>query len=306
MGRLDLAGRVLLNLSLVEPEQQDHWREVAADFFALSGGKDRAITMYMKLAEKANDEKKRDREVALLEKAAMLAHDTGDAKTTAEIEGKYTAQGIEPQASRLVVEQAEASLERGDLTSAFNTSKRIISRDELPKDLLARARFVQARVLEDEYVKQSVKAKVERLGMVLAIKTEKLEKAQKAYQSAIHYGDPQTSIKALRRLAGCYLDYAKTVRAMGLPEGTSAQDQKAFKDEIEQLSIPMEEKGIESMAQALEASKKAQAHDGQVAELQAEVDRLNMKTSTPINVQVDMPGIYLPHFAVSAQKEAKR
>ena len=87
------------------------------------------------------------------------------------------------------------------MTKAFNTAKRIISHDSLPKDLLARARFVQARVLEDEYRKQSVKAKMERVGIVLAIKTEKLEKAQKAFQSAIRYGDSPTSVKALANLA---------------------------------------------------------------------------------------------------------
>ena len=300
MARLDLAGRVLLNLALVETDKQDHWREVAADFFALSGGKPRAIQMYMKLGEG----KKQDEKVRFYQKAELIAHEMGDTKTLDHIESEFTKMGIEPHASRMVVEQAEAAFDAGDLTKAFNTSKRIISRDGLPKELLARARFVQARVLEDEYKKQSTKARMEKIGIVLAIKTEKLEKAQKAMQSAINYGDGQVSVKALQHLAGMYLDYAKTTRGMTLPAGVPEADVAAFKGEIEQLSIPMEEKGIEAMNQALETAKKAQLRDGQIADLQKEVDRLNMKNDTAPAVQVSKPGIYVPKFSGAAKSVA--
>jgi hypothetical protein len=299
MGRLDNAARVLLNLAQIEGEDQFKWREVAADFFALSGSKDRAITMYMKLAEGQKPAK----QLVLMEKAAELARESGDNKTLADIENQYSSKGIEPHASRMIVEQAELAFEKNDHNKAFNLSKKIIARDNLPKDLLARARFVQARVLEDEYKKQSVKARVERIGTVLAIKTEKLEKAQKAFQSAIKYGDAKTSVKALKRLAGVYLDYATTVRSMTLPADVPAADQAAFKGEIEQLTIPMEEKGIEAMAQALETAKKSQLRDGEIAELQAEVNKLNMKPNTAPTVAVLKPTVYLPEFRQPAGQE---
>lgn len=295
MGRLDNAGRVLLNLALVEPEKQDHWREVAADFFALSGSKDRAISMYEKLTEAR---KKKEDQVRLLEKAATLAAEIGDTKTLESIEARFSREGIEPQASRLIVEQAEEAFEKKDYTKAFNTSKRIISRDHLPKNLLARARFIQARVLEEEYRQQSLKTRADRVGVVLAIKTEKLEKAQKAYQSAINYGDPKMSVQALRKLAECYIDYATSVRGMTFVNHLPEKEQEAFRAELEQLSVPMEEKGIEAMNQALDAAKKAQMRDNQVAELQAEVDRLNMKPSAP-KVEVIQPTIYVPKFTAA-------
>jgi cellulose synthase operon protein C len=299
MARLDLAARVLLNLALVEADKQDKWREVAADFFALSGDKERAITMYQKLAE---ERKKQSEQVALLDKAAILARDTGDMKTLAALEAKFTRDGIEPQASRLVVEQAEEALAKQDYTKAFNVSKRIIGKSSLPKDLLARARFVQAQVLEDEYRRQSVKARVEKVGMVLAMKTEKLEKAQKAFQSAINYGDPATSVKSLKRLANCYLDYAKQVREMEL-KGVSDADLQAFRSETEQLVVPMEEKGIESMNQALDAAKKAQLREGQIAEIQMEVNKLNMKAEVLPTVTVSQPVAYVPKVGSISKTE---
>lgn len=290
MARLDLAARVLLNLALVEPNKQDHWREVAADFFAISGDRDRAITMYQKLAD---DRKEKKQQTMLLDKAAILARDSGDIKTLAAIEARFSREGIEPQASRLIVEQAEQAFAKQDFTKAFNLSKKIIGHEGLPKDLLARARFVQAQVLDDEYRHQSIKARIEKVGVVLAMKTEKLEKAQKAYQSAANYGDPNMSVKSLKSLAQIYLDYAKSVRAMEL-KGLSETDQQAFREQTEQLAMPIEEKGIEAMGQALAAAKKAQLRDGQIADLQVEVNRLNMKGEPPAAVVVTPPALYVP------------
>ena len=295
MGRLELAAKVLLNLALVETEKQDKWREVSADFFALSGDKDRAVTMYLKLAD---DRKNKKEQVELLDKAASLARDGGDMKTLSSIEARFSREGIEPQASRLIVEQAEQAFEKQDFTKAFNLSKKIIGRDGLPKELSARARFLQAEVLADEYRRQSVKARVEKVGMVLALKTEKLEKAQKAYQSAINYNDPKMSVKSLRRLADAYLDYAKSVRAIEL-KGVSDTDLQAFRGETEQLVVPMEEKGIEAMGQALAAAKKAQLRDGQIAELQMEVNRLNLKSEVHPVVEVTAPVVYVPKFGIA-------
>lgn len=296
MGRLELAAKVLLNLALVESEKQAHWREVSADFFALSGDKERAATMYQKLADERKDKKE---QVALLDKAAILARDSGDMKALASIEARFSREGIEPQASRLIVEQAEQAFEKQDFTKAFNLSKKIISRDSLPKDLLARARYVQAEVLADEYRHQSLKANVARVGLVLALKTEKLEKAQKAYQSSINYGDPKISVKGLRRLADVYIDYAKSVRSMEL-KGISETDIAAFRAETEQLVVPMEEKGIEAMGQALAAAKKAQLRDGEIADLQIEVNRLNLKSEVTSPVTVRSPALYVPKFDSSS------
>jgi TolA-binding protein len=299
IARLDLAARVILHLAVVEMDKQDHWREVAADFFALSGNKERAIAMYLKLAESKKDKE----QLALYEKALVLARDTGDQKTVALLETKYVQAGVEPHVSRIAVEQAEHALAVGDMSRAFNDAKHLIGKDGVPKNMAARARLVQAQVLDDEFRRQSVKAHAERMGLVLSIKTEKLEKAQKAYQSVILYGDAETSTKALHHLADCYLDYAKTVKTMELPEGTAENDRQAFKAEIDQLVIPMEEKGIETMSQALESAKKAQLRDGQIAELQIEMSRLNMKTTVRPAITIHEPTIYLPQFPSSLRSQ---
>ena len=296
LARLDLASTAVLTLVDLDVSQERHWREVAADFKCLSGQLDACVKIYIELVN--IKDQKREEKIRLLERAYDASRLVGDQTHMSLLKTKLIELGAEPWITLVTLEQGEAALEKGDQTKAFNLTKKIIGREGLPKDILARARFVQAQVLEDEYRRQSVKAQVDRIGIVLAIKTEKLEKAQKAYQSAIRYNDPLVSVKALRRLAHCYLDYSKSVRNMSLPAEVPEADQQAFKSEIEQLSIPMEEKGIEAMSQALDVAKKAQLRNGEIANIQLEIDELNLAAKRSVANTISMPEIYVPVFSI--------
>ena len=83
---------------------------------------------------------------------------------------------------------------------------------------------------------------------------------------------------------------------MTITSTMSEAEQQAFKGEIEQIAIPMEEKGIESKNQALETARKAELRDGQIADLQTEVNKLNMKTNLVAAIKVQAPQVYLPRF----------
>ena len=164
------------------------------------------------------------------------------------------------------------------------------------KEIAARARFLQARVLDDEYRGQSVKARVERIGVVLALKTEKLEKAQKAYQSAAKMGDNGVAIESFAKLADLYIDYSRTVKGMKLPPDVLEADQQAFAKEIETIAMPMEEKGIEALSQAIDAARKSARLDGLAGVLQEKLDRLNMKTDAAPKIEVETLPRLVPAF----------
>ncbi len=289
IARLDLAAPVLLTLAELEPDKKMHWKETATDFLALSGdrvAKDRALGQYLKFAE----EGKADARLPYFEKAAVLAKELRDDKMSSQIRGKIESLGLEPAASRFALEEAESTYKGGDSTKAFSLTKRLVGRESALKDakyIPAGARFIQARILEDEYRQQSVKARVDKIGIVLAIKTEKLEKAQKAFQAAGKMGDPGVAVKSLVKLADLYLDYSKVVKGMTLPADVPAADQKAFQKEIEQIVLPMEEKGIEALSQAIEASKKAGTLDGTTGRLQEKLDAVNMRSSGVPAVEVE-------------------
>lgn len=291
-GRLDAAARVLLNLALADEKQANKWRELSADFFALSGGRDRAKQMYLKLAEAEKPAK----QLPYFEKVAQLEKLDQNSVGYKKMQAKIIALGIEPQMSGMLIEQAEEMFDKRNLTEAFNLSKKVLGRS-LPKEIQARARFLQGRVLEDEYFKQSVKTRVDKIAMVLAIKTEKLEKAQKAYQETIKYGDPKMSIAALRRLADCYLHYSQAVRAMPLPQNLPENDLQALKAELDGLVVPMEDKGIDTLSQALDAARKFSMHDGSIVEIQNAINQVNMKKAGFVDVSV--PTIVLPNISGS-------
>lgn len=299
IARLDLAAKVVLNLAELEPEKRGHWREVASDFFALSGtreGKERALQMLLKSAE---DGKKPDGKLATLEKAMQVAKEMRDDKSMSTIRRQIESLGLEPAASRFLVEEAEAAYKAGDSTKAFSLSKRVVGREaqlKSAKDIAARARFLQARILDDEYRAQSVKARVDRIGIVLALKTEKLEKAQKAYQSSAKMGDNGVAIESFAKLGDLYVDYARTVKAMKLPADVPESDQQAFAKEIETIAMPMEEKGIEALSQAIEAARKSARLDGLAGELQEKLDRLNLKAETTPKVEVEGLPRLVPGF----------
>lgn len=292
LGRLDLAGNVLTDLATLDTKQASKWKELAADFFALSGGRQKAREMYMKIADGVSQE----RQQLLFQKTYELAKIDLDKKSMNQVLSRLTGLGVEPYSSESTVEKAEEYLRQGDLTEAFNSSKRIIARENLPKNLLARARFVQAQVLEDEFMKQSVKSKLDRVATVLALKTEKLEKAQKAYQSTIAYGDPETSVKALRKLAACYLHYSTSLRTLQISDTVSEADLQAFENEMEKLVVPMEDKGVDSLAQALEAAKKFHMHDGTIAEIQNELTKVNHGKQMVDRGPATTPRMYVPKF----------
>ena len=160
----------------------------------------------------------------------------------------------------------------------------------------ARLRLVQAKILEQEFLKSSVKSRAERVGVVLAIKTEKLQKAQEAFQSAIKYGDARVSLECFERLYGLYASYVKALKEMS-PSGLSAEDANAFRAEIDNLVVPLEEKSVDTLAQAVKFARQQQFLDGTAARLEGELNKLNGQVNHSLVSEIEKPDVALPILA---------
>ena len=102
-------------------------------------------------------------------------------------------------------------------------------------------------------------------------------------------------LRAMKRLAACYTHYVNAIRNMPMPEGLNPQEQEALKAELNRLAIPLEEKGVDTIAQALESAKSMGLRDSSVADLQVELDRVNMnakKTAMPL--EITEPQVVVP------------
>ncbi|MCB9025108.1 MAG: hypothetical protein H6625_02215 [Bdellovibrionaceae bacterium] len=63
---------------------------------------------------------------------------------------------------------------------------------------------------------------------------------------------------------------------------------------MDKLIFPMEEKGVETMAEALNQAKRLKLRDGTVTLVQQELDKLNMKAITEEEAELEVPDILVP------------
>jgi len=292
LGQLDRAGDVLIKIAEVDGRNETKWQVLAADFYLLSSRNADARRLLNQLRKNA-DSKVRSES---LQKLFVLEQRSGGTNYQ-DLMKIMAKSGVEPQSSLAKAEIVEITFAAGNLTDAFNDAKKIIGDSSASTVAKSRARMIQARILDDEFRRQSVKSRADRVATVLAIKTEKLEKAQQAYQQAIKYGDPKVGVEALLRLARSYDHYVEALKTMPLPEGLTAADETAFREEISRLSIPLEEKAIETLQEALKATQIAQIKGDMLAQIKSQLKKFNMPTTPEVVVELTEPAVILPGFA---------
>ena len=276
-GLLDKASETVVKLADRKPKEKSLLMTLAADYADLSGSKVKAKSMYQDILKSGAAKDKAY--------AAWKLYSGEYASNATEKESflkSAIATKVQPYASLAQLVVVERVFESKNLPEAFKEASTLVSMGkEADTHARAKARFIQARILEEEFRKQSVKSQLDRVSMVLALKTEKLEKAQQAFQAVTRYGDAELAVEALRRLAGCYKHYAEALKTMPIPDGLEAQDAQVFRQELDRLTFPMEDKSVETLAEALEQAKSLKLYTGQAQQIQAEINRLNFQPVDP-------------------------
>ncbi len=286
MGQLNEAANVLEKLAARDPKSSARWKELAADFYAMDNNAANARRLYSEL--KANDKKN-----TMLNKLEALEKNYGTTESHAAILKTLIDLNVQPQANLAKVVMVEKDFEKGRNEDAFNQARRLLGAGMSPNQK-ARLRLVQAKILEQEFLKASVKARAERVATVLAIKTEKLQKAQEAFQSAIKFGDPRVSVESFERLYNCYASYVKALKEMPTPAGLTKDDEVAFRNELTNLVVPLEEKSVDTLAQAVKFARAQQFLDGTAARLESELAKLNQTLNINLAPKLEQPELVLP------------
>jgi len=290
LAQLPEAAKVLSMLAQRDKKESDKWKELAADFYALSGKPDRARALYDEVARTKSPKEYGD----FLLKYQEFEKNYGDASHLQVIKNQIIAKNIQPEANDTKISAIEKLLEQGRSSDAFNEARRALARSGWTSSDKARLRFVQAQVLTDEFLRQSVKAKADRIAMVLAIKTEKLEKAQQALQASIKYGDPKVAVAASEKLFECYDHYVEALKTMPTPEGLTGADEQAFRNEIQNLIIPLEEKSVDTLAEALRFAKKNNFLDGSIQKLERKMASVNKRPEQASTLELTAPRMVIP------------
>jgi TolA-binding protein len=163
-----------------------------------------------------------------------------------QIKNQIVAKGVEPFATQIITEQARKHYEDGNYTAAFEFAMKANSRN-VPAEIRAEARLIQSQILEHELIKQSVRAREEKFAIVMALKAEKLDKANTAYQAALKMSkDPFQQLEALRGIDRCYSNFIDSLTTMPLPITLTPAEQVTLREEIGKLITPIQEKKKEN------------------------------------------------------------
>ena len=250
-GYLIKAADTLKKIADLDKKEKSTNLELAADFYALEKNDKEARTIYNTLLN-VGDAKSKSR---LFLKILSTYSDKSGSEYQ-KLQSSVLALNIEPYATQILYDRLILLLETKKNTEAFDLAKKMMSRETTPL-FKAKARIVQAKILEQELVRQSLKSsKEDRFALVLGLKTERLEKAQTAYLGASKMAaDAQIQLAAFSGIDRCYADYVESLKAMQIPAGLSADDQKNLKSELDKIIAQLDSKRKDNAAQLKKLAK---------------------------------------------------
>lgn len=173
----------------------------------------------------------------------LMEKNTPEAQLTVKkVENEIVSLNIEPEASLVKVARLEERLAAGQHKAVFEESKKYVGK-QTPAPVRARARLLQAQVLEEEFKSQSVKTSLAKLQTVVSMKLEKMSKAQEAFVNAAQMSnEPQVSEGARLGLKRCFEHAITSLKNMQVKDELTTEERKALYEQIQTLVVPLEAK----------------------------------------------------------------
>ncbi len=260
-GRLLRAAALLASLAEKDPKNRTQYLESSADFYSLENKPVESRKIFNSLLTQAD---KKDR-ARIFSKILNTFNGKTEEPEYQKVETTILSQNIEPYSTQILTKKANQFLKQKKFKDAFELARKILSRDSKSEDR-APARLVQAEVLEQELISQSVKSnKEDRLALVLSMKTEKLDKAQTAYLSATKMNsEAKIQLLAYQGIDRCYQNYIASLKSILPPSTLSVEEQKALLDELAKIVGPIEEKRNDNLRQIQAIAKNALSKENQI------------------------------------------
>lgn len=156
------------------------------------------------------------------------------------IEAEILKLGQEPESSLITLSRLEEDFAQGRMEKVFSQTRPLVGTSK-PAVVRARARLLQARVLEAELISQRLKSSVDRMQMVVGMKLEKLSKAQEAFMSTLSLStDQKVSTEARNGLKRCFQNSIESLKAFEIKETLTPQEKKSLDEQIQTLISPLE------------------------------------------------------------------
>lgn len=232
--------RVVGVLAQLQKDEARTYRTLECQLTDLLQLKSKALSCYGQLFNDSTVEQKK----ALLPSYLALFEQNKNSAEYTRLQQQIINMQIEPYATQILIAQAQTMLEQNKPKEAFQMSLKINARN-VDEGTRAAARLIQARILEDEFRAQSLKAREDKLSIVLAMKTEKLDKSLTAYTSALKMSNNDSVQKsALEGIDRLYSHFITAVHDMVLPETLTTSDKQQLQNELKALVAPFSEKHL--------------------------------------------------------------
>lgn len=115
----------------------------------------------------------------------------------------------------------------------------------------------------------------------LARKRASLKSVEQAYLAVVSTGDGKNGIAALTRIGEAYADFAAKIRQSPTPPGLSTEDREQYRDELEQLAAPLEERALETLQKGLGKAYELGVYTEWTLRAQEDVNTLRPGTYPP-------------------------
>ncbi len=259
------------------------YTEAAAELYLLEGNKNQAINSFNRLLTDSNKEN----HGKIYSKILVALKGKENSEEYQKVESKLSALGQEPYASEIKLKRVQSLWDAKKTTEAFNAAKSLVATDKgIPDEVRAKARLIQAKALEIEFVQQSTKTSVEKLSVILSLKTEKLDKAQTAYMTASKLSkDPNVQLEALQGLNRIYKNYVDTVGHPIIKTTLKEDEKKSLDTELAKLTAPIADKMQETGKHLLSLTKESKATRSD------EVDFTNLAAEDTVKPRIQNPAI---------------
>jgi cellulose synthase operon protein C len=263
------------------PKDVNTYTDASAELYLLEGNKKQAISSFNRLLADANKET----QGKILSRILVTMKGQEDSAEYLKIEGKLQALGQEPYASEINFKRVQALWDAKKPVDAFNAAKALVAPDRgIPDEVRAKARLIQAKTLELEFLQQSTKTTIEKLSLILSLKTEKLDKAQTAYMTASKLSqNPNVQLEALQGLNRIYKNYVETVSHPIIKTNLKEDELKAVEGELAKLTAPIAEKMQETGKRLTRLAKESKASRSE------EVDFTNLPAEDSVKARIKDP-----------------
>jgi TolA-binding protein len=263
------------------PKDVNTYTDAAAELYLLEGNRSQAISAFHRLMQDANKET----QGKILSRILSTMKGQENSEEYLKIEAKLQALGQEPYASEIKFKRVQALWDAKKPAEAFNAAKSLVAPDKgIPDEVRAKSRLIQAKALEIEFVQQSTKTTIEKLSVILSLKTEKLDKAQTAYMTASKLSkDPNVQLEALQGLNRIYKNYVETVGHPIIKTELNDDEKKALETELAKLTAPIAEKMQETGKRLTQLAKDSKATRSE------EVDFANLPAEDSVKARIRNP-----------------